>query len=647
MPASQVRLLLVDDDPAAIQIMGRMLAQYPDQRFATSGEAALQLAREATPDLILLDADMPGIGGLDVCKALKADPDLARVPVIFVTSHGTTALQVAALQEGAADFVTKPLLASQLTARVRVQLRGKAEAEDAHRHPHADSPAAPPSPGGQRARLLIVDDDTASIHILHHTLADIGTLHFAKTGAQALRLAREMRPDLILLDAHMPGLDGFDVCRSLKADPAFRHVPIVFVTRFADARYETRALDLGAADFVAKPYSPAVLQARVRNLLELKWRTDAELHAVLEQGRQLGDARIADIVAGASDAIITYDAQERIVLVNAAACGLFGVVNESVLGAPARSLLGAELAREVHAGGEVERATLARSDGSRFPIEMSVSVVGHGAQRLTTAMLRDVSERERFEAESRSRLKAEAASQAMSMTMACIAHEIGNPLSGMLGFAELMVADRGHPLAADQARRLQHIVTSGRSLQQLMRDVLELGRCGSGRLSVVLLALDTATCIDEAIAAVAPLAAQAGIVASLEATGPPRHAMADKGRLQQCLVNLLSNAIKYGRPGGWVCVGVAGDGQEVEISISDNGIGIDPVQQQHLFEPFNRLGRQTTSTAGAGLGLVITRQLVEAMQGRLQVRSAPGKGSCFTIVLPGATPTPAQAAGPP
>src|SRR4249920_1339468 len=113
MAPREVQLLLVDDDPSAIQVMGRMLSQYPNQRFATSGEAALRLARETTPDLIVLDVDMPGMTGFDVCEALKADPVLSGVPVIFVTSHEAPALEVAALQNGAADFVTKPLVAAQ------------------------------------------------------------------------------------------------------------------------------------------------------------------------------------------------------------------------------------------------------------------------------------------------------------------------------------------------------------------------------------------------------------------------------------------------------------------------------------------------------------------------------------------------------
>lgn len=97
------QLLLIDDDPSAIQVMSRMLAQYPNQRFATSGEDALRLAREKTPDLILLDIDMPGMSGFDICEALHADPSLTSVPVIFVTSHEATAmLRITGLQKGGA-----------------------------------------------------------------------------------------------------------------------------------------------------------------------------------------------------------------------------------------------------------------------------------------------------------------------------------------------------------------------------------------------------------------------------------------------------------------------------------------------------------------------------------------------------------------
>jgi len=643
MAPREVQLLLVDDDPSAIQVMGRMLSQYPNQRFATSGEAALRLAREAPPDLIVMDVDMPGMTGLDVCEALKADPVLACVPVIFATSHDpTTLLQVAAFQKGASDFVTKPLIAAQLTARVRAHLRAKLLIEDLQRDSLA-SGAAPPLPGTQMPRLLIVDDDIASIHVLRHALAEMGDFHFAKNGEEALDLARRLVPDLILLDAHMPGLDGFDVCKTLKAEAAFRHVPIAFITRFSDPRNEMRALDLGAADFIGKPYTRAVLQARVRNLLDLKRRTDAELQAVREHWRRVGDARVADIVGAASDAIVSCDAEDKVVLINAAACRMFGIEHTQAIGSPMQALLGEGALTDNQAQDAPVRTTITRASGECFPTEMSVSRVGEGSDCLTTVMLRDISDRERLEAESRSRIEAETASRTKTLMLSYIAHEMGNPLSGIVGFAQLMAADDEHPMPPIQAERLTQILVSGKQLEVLMRDVMDLGRFETGKLTVELRPVNVARCAQDATEAVSALAQQAGVkLASLLASAFT-HCAADAGRLHQCLVNLLTNAIKYNRPGGWARIEVTSDSQDVAIAVRDNGFGLDTLQRQHLFEPFNRLGRQRAAAPGAGLGLVITRQLVEAMNGQLRVESEAGQGSCFTIVLPGA-PGPPQGA---
>ena len=636
MSTHAARLLLVDDDPSAIQILGRMLAEYPNQRFATSGEVALRLARETTPDLILMDVDMPGMTGFDVCEGLKADPVLAQVPVIFVTSHDeSTLLKVVAWDRGAADFITKPLTASQVTSRVAAQLRARRLIENRKRE-GSSSAALPRRATGQPPRLLIVDDDTASIHILRHTLATVGDLHFAKSGEEALQLARRLVPDLILVDAHMPGIDGFDVCRSLKAEAAFTHVPIVFVTRFSDPRYEMRALDLGAADFIAKPYTPAVLQARVRNLLELKRRTDSELQAVREHWRQVGDARVADIVGAASDAIVTYDASNRVVLINDAARRMFGVDNQGAIGMPAQALLGNELPIPGSGRTDATCTTIGQANGERLSVELSVSSVGAGPDRLTTVMLRDNSGRERLEAESRFRIEAETASRTKTTMMAYIAHEMGNPLNGLLGFTQLIAEDVRHPLDATQARRLEHVIASGRQLQGLMLDVMDLGRFETGKLTVALVAIDASECTQDAADAVSAQAQQAGVTLLVDPVPMPCRVLADAGRLHQCLVNLLTNAIKYNRPGGSVRISVDKVSSGTAISVRDDGMGMDAQQRLHLFEPFNRLGRQDDAAPGTGLGLVITRQLVEAMHGELRVESEPDQGSCFSIVLPDA-----------
>jgi diguanylate cyclase (GGDEF)-like protein len=132
-PEAGTNILLVDDDPGAIQLMGRILADVGNLRFATNGRDALRLARDSAPDLILLDAEMPGMSGFELLKMLKAESALTDVPVIFITSHSEAGFEVSALDMGAADFITKPLRTSRVLARVRTQLRAKHMADELRR----------------------------------------------------------------------------------------------------------------------------------------------------------------------------------------------------------------------------------------------------------------------------------------------------------------------------------------------------------------------------------------------------------------------------------------------------------------------------------------------------------------------------------
>src|SRR3984885_2635479 len=138
-PDTDVNILLVDDDPGAIQLMGRILADVGKLRFATNGKDALRLARDSTPDLILLDAEMPRMSGFELLKKLKAESSLLEVPVIFITSHTETGFEVSALDLGGADFIAKPLKSSRVLARVKTQLRLKQATDELQRTATTDS----------------------------------------------------------------------------------------------------------------------------------------------------------------------------------------------------------------------------------------------------------------------------------------------------------------------------------------------------------------------------------------------------------------------------------------------------------------------------------------------------------------------------
>ncbi len=630
------RLLLVDDDAGAIHLLNRMLGSDYELRYALTGQAALDTARSWRPDLVLLDAQMPGMTGTAVCRELKADPTLAAIPVLFVTSLDATGAELMSVELGAVGVLSKPLDVGRVMAAVQAALQSATRADGlgllSSPLPFADSVGGDAE--DERARILIVDDDPSAVRMIHAALHEVDAqFHFATGGQQALDLARRHRPDLILLDMYMPGLDGLQTLRALKSDPTAADAQVIVVTRFGHPEMETRALDGGAIDFIAKPYTQAVLKARVGNVLRLREHARSQRQADREHWQRIGNARLARIVAAASDAILTADAKGSVVLINAAACRLFGVDAAQTIGQPLEGLLPG-LALEGPTTLERRRMTLASGLGELVPVELSFSVFAEGADRLTTLVLNDRSNIERSEVEHRAKLQAEAALQAKTMMLSYVAHEIGNPLSSIIGLTQLLQNESQLSADFDKQHVLKLVADSGDHLRGLMRDVLDIHRLESGRFDLEPEDLSATDIAKRALDAIRNDAGAAQMRFTLRTPDGDQRLVADKTRLHQCLLNLLTNAVKYGKASGEVAICVRSDGEHIGLDVEDDGPGLSIDQQQHLFEPFNRLGR--TGGAGAGVGLALTRMLTLAMQGSLSVRSAPGKGCCFTLRLPAA-----------
>ena len=268
MSAYKFKLLIIDDDVATVRIMSDMLSDYGERRFALSGEMGLLLARQSTPDLILLDASMPGMTGFDFCEILKADAELAKIPVIFVTSHDAPALEIDAFRLGASDYVTKPLNATQLRARVETQLRKRLKIQDQSESFRAGS-FLPPTLGALPDNILIVESDAGRLNRLQDLLHDLGRCTSAATGAQGLERALHSLPTVILVDAALPDTSGLQLCAALKKEPRLEGVPLLLMTDDAEsstAEYEQALLN-GIADSVLNHAQPTVLKARVKNAM--------------------------------------------------------------------------------------------------------------------------------------------------------------------------------------------------------------------------------------------------------------------------------------------------------------------------------------------------------------------------------------------
>jgi PAS domain S-box-containing protein len=238
----------------------------------------------------------------------------------------------------------------------------------------------------------------------------------------------------------------------------------------------------------------------------------------------------------------------------------------------------------------------------------------------------EMAERKRMEAE------ADRANRAKSEFLSRMSHELRTPLNGIIGFAQLLELDA---LSDEQRESVDHILKGGRHLLSLINEVLDIARIESEKLSISLEPVLTAEVVQSAVDLVRPQAAARRV--SLLMAGAEmdsRYVLADRQRLQQVLLNILSNAVKYNRDGGTITVSCDERADRVRLTVRDSGYGIAPAMLERLFTPFDRLGAEQTGIEGTGLGLALSKRLVDAMGGALLVESQVGEGTTFGVELP-------------
>lgn len=241
---------------------------------------------------------------------------------------------------------------------------------------------------------------------------------------------------------------------------------------------------------------------------------------------------------------------------------------------------------------------------------------------------------------------ADSANQAKSDFLSSMSHELRTPLNAILGFAQLLESSRASPLTEKQRGQAQCIIKGGQHLLQLINEVLDLARIEAGKLALSVEEVEARPLLDEVIDLTRAYAAgKVAIVDASVAGATASHLRVDYTRFKQVLLNLTSNAVKYGASGGTVTLTMeAGAAETVRFVVADQGPGIPPEKQILLFQPFNRLGAEATEIEGTGIGLTISKQLIEAMDGRIGFETATGQGTTFWVEAPAATGLLASAA---
>jgi len=584
----------------------------------------------------LLDADETDypaavIADLSLCQQDSQTLTAMRVlrerfspaPHLFCLAGGDNfAARLQAVRLGATRFLKKPVDSERLIAI----LKGVT----------AQTPTAP-------FRVLFIDDDQSMTTLYRAAMADIGLVaEIVNDPLLAPAKVDEFQPDVVVTDLYMPSCNGLELAAVLRQDDALADTPILFLSSETNIRQQLTALDLGADDFLTKPVNLEVLQAaviaRAKRARMLK-RSRREYRRVAEHLQRI------ELAIDQHSIVSISDLQGNILYANQRFCDVTGYTEDELVGKNHRLLKSGvhpeafyrEMWDTISQGrtwhGEVCNR---RKDGSHYWVDATVTpqLDDQGLPLRYVSVRTDITSLKELQAQLVvAKGEAEAASQAKSVFLAHMSHELKTPLNGILGFAQILQQETAPAPTADQREMLEAMERSGRHLLELINDLVDLAKIETGHLGLQMETVSMPALIRDCLALIRALATRRGISVQVIVEDESLAVHADRIRVKQVLLNLLSNAVKYNTDKGTLTVTCGRRNARVHCAVRDTGPGIPRPLQAELFLPFSRLRQSAGPVEGTGIGLSLSKSLIERMDGRIGVISDEGRGSEFWFEL--------------
>ena len=488
------------------------------------------------------------------------------------------------------------------------------------------------------ARVILADDNADMRAYVRELLTPAYRIETVADGDQALETARRERPDLILTDVMMPGLDGFGLLAAIRQDESLRSVPVVILSARAGEEARIEGFDAGADDYLIKPFSARELVARVGALLEL-----ASIRREAEHALRLRTAQFQTLLNEAPLGVYLVNAAFRIQEANPPAQSLFSDIKD---------LMGHDFDQVIHTlwrkeyADEIvrlfrhtldtgqpyvapERVEERLDRGTTEIYEWQINRIGLPDGNFgVVCYFRDIS------VHVRARNALQDADRQKDEFLAMLAHELRNPLAPIQNASTLLAALTNHePRAQFSVGVIKRQVTQ---LTRLVDDLLDVSRITQGRIELKREPLELGAIISQAVEVVDSLFREQRHKVSIATGYLPLYVLGDTARLVQCMGNVLTNAAKYTDPDGEIKIRSFSSDNTAVIQITDNGVGISPELLPRIFDLFVQSERTLDrAQGGLGIGLSVVKRLIEMHGGKVQARSdGLGRGTTFEIRLP-------------
>lgn len=660
---NKTKILVVDDDLKTLELLQVLLTPWGLEIITLNHPGKFwETWEKIQPDMLILDIEMPTMSGIELCKMIRSHHQGREVPILFLTVHSNVEIVNQVFSVGADDFVSKPIIISELFNRILNRLERVRLVKIMERNRYAKTNQI------NENNKFIVESYHNLVEVYPEAILIVSQDDLVFVNSAAVRLLRvnsveellgkkflefvhpqhreEIEENLKSLKTSQTLIPLHEV-KFLQADGQIIYVEMVG----AFLNYQNQpAAQIVARDITRRKQTELALH-KTKDELELRVNertaelinVNRQLQSQLDEQKRTQDAlrisenRFEAILSIADDAIISIDINQQITLFNQGAEKIFGYSAGEVLGQKLDLLLPTRFAQEhrnhvykfgkssAHARRMGERQEIfgCRKDGSEFPAEASISKLDLGQESVYTVILRDITERKQVE-----KMKDEFVS--------VVSHELRTPLTSIHGSLGMLTSGLLSSTSEQGKRLLQIATDSTERLVRLINDILDIERIESGKVKMERENCDLRDLINSAINIMQPLADKAGVSLSIHNSNSSSIQLwADPDRIIQTLTNLFSNAIKFSEPGSTVYLMTELQKDQVLVTVQDTGRGIPEDKLESIFERFQQVdSSDSRNHDGTGLGLAICKSIVQQHGGKIWVKSILDEGSSFYFTLP-------------